>query len=46
MGMTTRPASNTGDLSRITEGLNGTANALERAALRGMTGLAQEKGFC
>ncbi len=46
MGMTIRLASNTGDLSRITEGFNGIANALERAALRGMAGLAQDKGFC
>lgn len=45
-GMTIRLASNTGDLSRITEDFNGIANTLEKAALRGMTGLAQETGVC
>lgn len=45
MGMTIRLASNTGDLSRITEDFNGIANTVEKAALKGMTGLAQDKGF-
>ena len=45
-GMTIRLASNTGDLSRITEDFNGIANTLEKAALRGMTGLAQDTGVC
>jgi len=40
MGMTIRLASNTGDISRITEGFNGIANTLGKAALRGMTRLA------
>lgn len=45
-GMTIRLASNTGDLSRITEDFNGIANTLEKAALRGMTGPAQDTGVC
>ena len=40
-GMTIRLASNTGDLSRITEGFKGIARTLQKAALKGMTVLVQ-----
>ena len=40
-GITIRVASNTGDLSRIKEKLDGIAKTLETAALRGVTGNAE-----
>ena len=43
VGMTIRLASNTGDLSRVVAGLTGIAGTLEKAALRGKTGLSYEK---
>ena len=43
-GMTIRLASNTGDLSGITEGFKGIACTLQKAALKGMTVLVQRIG--
>lgn len=43
-GMTNRLASNTGDLSCITEGFKGIARTLQKVALKGMTVLIQQIG--
>lgn len=42
-GMTVRLASNTGDLSDVTQGLNGIARTLEQASLRSRIRIARRK---